>query len=106
MLVFDDNKGIQYMQQMEDIMLRYNGRKMLYSITSASQMSSETLYEYHINGTEYHLLREQYETQSILSPIHEKLQLLSKDEIIYQQQHPIKKPFKQQWKYWLSRYLT
>ena len=48
----DDNNGIRYMEQMEHEMIQYNGRKMLYSITSASQMSYEILYEYHIKGIE------------------------------------------------------
>jgi hypothetical protein len=98
----DDNNGVRYMEQMEHEMIQYNGRKMLYSITSASQMSYETLYEQHINGNEYWKLRMKYEAHYVLPPIHEKLQLLSRNEIIQNR----KRKKNRSWKYWLSRLLT
>ena len=98
----DDNQGIQYMYQMEQEMIQYNGRKMLYSITAASQMPYETLYEQHVDGIEYWKLRTKYESHRIFPPIHEKLQLQSREYIA---QHQTRNK-KRSWKYWLSRLLT
>jgi hypothetical protein len=75
---------------------------MLYSISSASQMPYETLYEDHIDGAQYFKLRVKYGAHHVLPPIHEKLQLISKAEIALQQ----KRIKKRSWKYWLSRMLT
>jgi Delta24-sterol reductase len=98
-----DRNAIQYMKQIEDRMISLGGRKMLYSISGASQMSAETLYTYHINGTAYHELREKYSANGIFTPLHEKLQLVSDEKLLsgstphHSNHHG--------WKYWLSRYL-
>ena len=98
----DDNNGIRYMEQMEQEMIQLNGRKMLYSVTSASLMPYETLYDYHIDGTKYFELRTKYGANHVFPPIHEKLRLLSRDEVAQQQ----KRRPKRNWKYWISRIMT
>jgi Delta24-sterol reductase len=95
-----DGHGIVYMQELEAEMLRLGGRKMLYSITAASQMTAETLYEHHVDGAAYQELRTKYGAHDIFTPLHEKFQLsYGKDG-----SHPTDTP-PRGWKYWLSRYL-
>ena len=97
-----DGNGVQYMKELEAEVLRLGGRKMLYSITAASQMTAETLYAHHVDGGAYHALRSKYGANGVFTPLHEKFQLVSEEEQSTKWT-PIVGP--RRWKYWLSRYL-
>jgi Delta24-sterol reductase len=97
-----DGKGIEHMQALEAAMLRLGGRKMLYSITAASQMTAQTLYEHHVDGAAYQELRNKYGAQGIFTPLHEKFQLSFDVDGSHATDF---RPPPRGWKYSLSRYL-
>ncbi|CAB9522955.1 Delta(24)-sterol reductase [Seminavis robusta] len=83
-----DNRGIEYVAAMEVKMLELGGRKMLYSQTN---MTTETLYNQHVDGSLYDVLKRRLDPKGIFPKLHDKLQLTVQPPIDL--------------KYWLSRLL-
>jgi hypothetical protein len=65
--------GIQYTAALEHAMLELGGRKMLYSVSPASTMTSRDLYHHHVDGEAYRRLRQTYHANGVWPALHEKL---------------------------------
>jgi Delta24-sterol reductase len=67
--------GIQYTAALEHAMLELGGRKMLYSVSPASTMTSRDLYHHHVDGEAYRRLRQTYHAKGVWPALHEKLRI-------------------------------